>query len=194
VNALVVVDEDYDRAHSSDGVSRLGSYLQQRSHLFVEDWEPLSAASYAATVWSIATAPIMTPPYARVSPALWGIDCRHGDEPGMLLVSLEVRMRWPHDHRDDAVLRGWTDWYQAPCWGSDVHQLTEPGEDRPAALFSARLHLPISEESLPTPIRFGSADVVLAKCAIATIADRINAVAGPVVALIRGLDQAEVRQ
>jgi hypothetical protein len=191
VTPLIVVDDDYDRAHASDGVSRFGEHLRQRAHLFVEDWEPLSPVSYAATVWSIATAPIMTPAYARVSPAVWGIDCRHSDEPETLMVTLEVRMLWPHDHRDQRALRGWTDWCQAPCWSGSFHQLTEPGEDRPAALFSARLRVPIVQELLPTPVRFGAADVLVAKFAIATIAEQVNAVAGPVVAQLREPDVAE---
>ena len=174
-----------------DAEERLAEHLRRRSHLFADDWEPLSPVSYAATVWSVATAPVMTPPYARVSPAVWGLDCRHGDEPGTLLVSLEVRIPWPDRHRDEAALRGWGDWCQAPCWGSEVHQLTEPGEERPAALFSARLRVPIPEDRLPTPVRFGETDACLARCAIATIAEQVNVLAGPVVAQLRELDAME---
>jgi hypothetical protein len=190
VTPLITLDDEYDRTFSSDGVSRLGGYLRQRSHLFSDDWEPLSPVVYAATVWGVATAPVMTPPYAHVSPAVWGIDCRHADEPGLLAVTLDVRIRWPRDHRDDDALRGWTDWCRIDCWDSSTDQLTEPGDDEPALLFSARLRIPVAEDLLPVPDRFNAADALVAKCAIAAIADQVNVKAGPVVAMLRDLDAA----
>ncbi|GAA0628319.1 hypothetical protein GCM10009547_34960 [Sporichthya brevicatena] len=187
---LIILDEEYDRTFSSDGASRLGGYLRQRVHLFADDWEPLSPVLYAATVWGIATAPVMTPPYARVSSAVWGIDCRHADEPGVLAVTLDVRIPWPRDHRDDDTLRGWADWCRIRCWDRTLDQLVEPGDDRRAALFVARLRVPIAEDYLPIPDRFNTADTLVAKCAIAAIADEVNGVAGPVVAMLRELDAA----
>ena len=190
MTSLITLDEEYDRSFSSDGASRLGGYLRQRAHLFAENWEPLSPIVYAATVWGIATAPVMTPPYARIDPAVWGIDCRHADEPGFLTVTLDVRIPWPRDHRDDGALRGWADWCRMSCWDSSLDQLTEPGDDRRAALFTARLRVPIAEDHLPAPDRFNAADTVVAKCAIAAIADQVNGVAGPVVSMLRELDSA----
>ncbi|MGQ0631953.1 MAG: hypothetical protein ACT4P1_13020 [Sporichthyaceae bacterium] len=188
MKALVVIDDAYDREHAADGVSRFGSYVRQRAHLFIEDWDPLSPPAFAAAVWSIATSPVMTPPYARISPRLWRIDCWHGDEPGLLVVNVEVRLPWPLEYRDDTTLDGWTDWAPAQCWGNGTTQLLDPIEDRAAALFSAVLRVPIREDLLPVPCQIGTLDVSVAKCAIATIADQVNAIAAPVVAQIADLD------
>lgn len=184
MTTLITLDDGHE------GLSRLATNLRQRERLFVGEGEPLSRAAYAATVWSVATAPVMSPPYVRVSPAIWGIDCRHGDEPGVLLVSLDVRIPWPQDHRDDDALRTWDDRCRTPCWDSPLHQLTEPGDDRRAALFSARLRVPIAELFLPATTYCGRIDLLAAKRALDVVANHVNAIAGPVVALLREHDSA----
>lgn len=148
MNPIVSVDDEYDRDNASDGISRFAGYVRQRAHLFVDDWEPLSPVTFAVTVWSIATSPVMTPPYARVSPRVWDIECRHGDESHLL----------------------------------------DPPENGPGALFSTHLRVPIAEDLLPVPCRFGALDVSVAKRAVSAIADQVNAVAGPVVAQLRDTD------
>lgn len=189
---LVVIDEVYDGAHASDGFSRFGAYLRQRAHLFADGWDPMSPATFAATVWGIATSPVMTPPYARVSPDVWDVDCRHSDEPGVLIVEVDVRIPWPVELRDETALRGWGDWIHVRSRTEERVQLLDPVDDRRAALFGAKLRLPIGEEFLPWPCQFGTVDVALAKNAVGVIADHVNSVVGPVVAELRASDSIRV--
>lgn len=191
---LVIIDEADDRESASDGISRFGAYVRQRAHLFVDDWEPLSPVSFAVTVWSVATSPVMSPPYARLGADVWGISCHHGDEPGVLVVDVEVRLPWPIELRDDETMRGWADWARARRRDNDGVQLLDPVQDRVAALFSAHLRVPIHEDLLPLPCRFGALDVVIAKRAVAVVSDQINAIAGPVVAQLRELDSVGGRR
>lgn len=187
---LIVIDEVYDCAHASDGISRLGAYLRRRAQLFADGWEPMVPATFAAAVWGIATSPVMTPPYARVSPAVWDIDCRQGEEPRTLIAEVQVRIPWPVDVREAAALSGWGDWLHAGPWSEGRAQLFEPVDERLAALFTTTLRVPIGEDLLPWPCQYGTLDVAVAKSAIRVIADQVNELAGPVVAELRGSDVA----
>jgi hypothetical protein len=187
---LIVIDEVYDCAHASDGISRLGTHLRRRAQLFADDWEPMVPARFAAAVWGIATSPAMTPPYARVNAGVWDIDCRQAEEPRTLVAEVQVRIPWPLDVREAAALAGWGDWLHAGSWSEGRAQLFDPVDERRAALFTTTLRVPIGEDLLPWPCPYGSLDVSVAKSAIRVIADQVNEQAGPVVAELRGSDVA----
>lgn len=63
-------DEDYDREHACDGLSRFGAYLHSRhAGLFRHGGELVTdRLRFAAAAWEIASAPIMAPPYVRSHP------------------------------------------------------------------------------------------------------------------------------
>lgn len=176
---IVTVDDAYDRDYAGDGISRFGAYVRQRAHLFVDDWEPLSPVTFAVTVWTIATGPIMSPSYVRIRRSIQAVNCRHGDEPGLLLAEIAVRLPWPGGLRDKPSLQGWVSGHRH-SGGSDALD-----EQRPALLVDGRLRVPIPEDRLPSPSRFAALDVGVAKQAITAICEQVNTVAGPVLADLR---------
>jgi hypothetical protein len=183
MSPIVSVDEDYDRDYAADGISRFGGYVRQRAHLFVDDWEPLSPVTFAVTVWTVANGPVMSPGYVRIRESIGGVSCRHGDEPGLLLAEVDIRLPWPAAMHGAECLGGWGSWSGA---GSAVDDESgQPDERRPALLVSARLRIPIPEALLPVPSRFAGLDVSVAKRAVAVICEQVNAHAGPAVASLR---------
>ncbi|MGQ0847183.1 MAG: hypothetical protein ACT4QF_23940 [Sporichthyaceae bacterium] len=174
---IVAVDDAFDRDYASDGISRFGSYVRQRAHLLVDDWEPLSPVTFAVTVWTIASGPMMSPGYVRTRPTVRGVNCRHADEPGWLLAEVAVALPWPSDLRDGADPQGW-------AVGGPSHA----DERRPALLVDGRIRIPISQDELPRPSRFAALDVSIAKRAVAVVCDRVNAHAGPVLARLHSTD------
>jgi hypothetical protein len=180
VTSIVSIDDAYDRDYASDGISRFGAYVRQRAHLFVDDWEPLSPVTFAATVWAIASGPLMSPGYVRTRSSVGGVHCRHADEPGLLLAEVDMCLPWSADLRNRSELAGWSSWTStlAP-------ELTDPDERRPALLLRACVRVPVHEGLLPNPSRFAALDVTVAKQAVAVICEQVNTRAAPVVALLR---------
>ncbi|MGQ0843477.1 MAG: hypothetical protein ACT4QF_05025 [Sporichthyaceae bacterium] len=181
---IVWTDDLYDRDYASDGLSRFGGYVRQRAHLFVDDWEPLSPAAFAATVWTIATSPVMSPPYVHLRPDVSAVTCRHAEEPGLLLAEVEIRLRWPAGLNDFPDLCGWSSWdrwIDRPT--NDVH-LIAPSEHKRALLTTATLRVPIPETKLPTSCRFAEADVAIAKRAVAAVCSAVDVHVRPVLAYL----------
>lgn len=185
-------DDAYDRDYSSDGISRFGAYVRQRAHLFIDDWEPLSPATFAATVWTIATAPVMSPPYVGLRHDVCDVICHVGEDGDCLLAQLEVRLPWPNGLRGNGKLAAWSSWRPADKWDYDGPHLMEPAEDRPALLASAVLRLPIPDAQLPAPCRFAALDVAVAKRAVAVVCEHLNTHAAPVLAELATASQIGV--
>jgi hypothetical protein len=179
---ILGIDDAYDRDYAADGISRFGGYVRQRAHLFADDWEPLSPVTFACTVWSIATGPVMVPGYVRVRQGM-AVRCAHGEEPGVLIAEVGVRLPWPPGLR--AELRGWSSWQLSQGWGDEEPGLVDPPDDRPTLLIGASVRVPIAEKLLPTPSRFAALDVGVAKRAVALVCQHVNEQAGPVVELLR---------
>jgi hypothetical protein len=173
-NELVWVDDAYDLDYASDGSSRFAAYLRQWS-ADLDDPE-LSAASYVATVWRVATGPVMSPGYVQLNPTVWSVMCRPGEDPERLVIEIDVRLDWPQELRGHERLREWSTWSYDRIGDSRVM----PPEGAMSFLPSVRLHQPIDPAALPTPS--GSADVVAAKRAVVVLCRIVNGIAGPVVA------------
>lgn len=176
---IVTVDDAYDRDYASDGISRFGAYVRQRAHLLVDDWEPLSPVTFAVTVWTIASGPMMSPGYVRTRSSIRGVNCRHGDEPGLLIAEVAVALPWPSDLRQSDDLRGWSSTRTPDGYEDERH---------PALLVDGRIRIPISEEELPRPSRFAGLDVGVAKRAVAVVCERVNQQAGPVLARLQATE------
>lgn len=185
-NDLVWADDAYDLNYASDGSSRFGAYLRQRSADL--DGPELNAASYAATVWRVATGPVMSPGYVQLNPTVWSVMCRPGEESERLVIEIDVRIAWPQELRDHEQLREWSTWSYDRVGDSRVM----PPEAAMAFLPSARLQLPIDGAALPAPS--GSADVVAAKRAVVVLCRIVNGIAGPVVAAALDPAGAEARR
>lgn len=180
---LVTVDESYDRHYASDGISRFGAYVRQRAHLFVDDWEPLSPVTFAATVWAIATGPVMSPAYVHSRRDITSVACRNGDEPGVLIAEVNLCLAWPLELT--GALDGWTSWQRLRDPDEDEPRFAPPLEDRPALLLGAQMSVPIKADQLPGPSRFAALDVAVAKRAVGVVCRMVNEQAGPVVDLVR---------
>jgi hypothetical protein len=183
---IVGIDDAYDRDYASDGISRFGAYVRQRAHLFVADWEPLTPVTFAVTLWTIATGPVMSPGYVRVRTSVSAVTCRHAEEPGLLLAEVRLRLPRPADRRGADIVQAWSDWTLTTDVDGVGTTWSPPDEHCRAALLSARLRVPIREDQLPVPTRFAALDVTGAKRAIAVICEQVNTHAAPVVAALRG--------
>ena len=69
-------DDEYDREHASDGVSRYGHYVRSaaRSGLMAECWDgtwdddQVRRVRFACAAWETASSPVMAPGYIRRHP------------------------------------------------------------------------------------------------------------------------------
>lgn len=188
-------DEYTDRANASDGVSRFGAYIRQRAHLFADDLDSLSPAAFAATVWTIGCSPVMSPGYVRTRNDVWAVTCWCGEEPGILVAGVEVRLPWPPGIRGSDSSSGWVSWARSrSTWDDEAPLLIPPDERQHALLVTGHLRVPVAEELLPAPCPPGALDVMVAKRAVAVIAGQVNAQAGPVLMALQESAAAGARR
>jgi hypothetical protein len=186
VNApLVHLDDQYDADYASDGASRFGAYLRQRARLFADDGAELSTVTFAALAWQVANAPVMCPGYVRRRGDIEAVRCWHADEPGRLLVDVEVRVRLAG--LLDGPAAGWASWVRGQDWEGGYAAFLEPGDTEPAVLATTHLRVPIAAGELlePKVTRLGAVDVGEAKAAVSIVCRLVNATAGPVVDHLR---------
>ncbi|AEW95896.1 MULTISPECIES: hypothetical protein [Streptomycetaceae] len=184
---LAAVDDAYDRRNASDGRSRFGAYLRDRCARLHEDGTPLPAEDFAAAVWPIATAPVMSPGYVRLRPDIRAVTPAWS-EYGHLTVDVHVPLGRRALVADRAVPGRWRDWDRDLAPGEEPYRYWwEPDGDRPALLTTTVIRLPVDDTwNLPTPAHTGGPGLVAdAKSAVAAVADAVNRLAGPVVAALR---------
>ena len=198
---LFRIDGESDRESASDGVSRYGGYVRQRTHGgFAECWdgtyETLLAERFAVLAWDTATGPVMSPPYADwrspVMSARLGIDWDSG-LPG-LIATVEIAAPWPGGLREARGRVGdqsWSSWKRDSSWAGPEY-LRAPYEDEVArgdcyALTTVRLVFRVRVILLPpapgASRRPGELEET-ARQAVAAITAELNAVTGPVVAAL----------
>jgi hypothetical protein len=183
---LVVLDDAYDHAFASDGISRLGAYLRRDRWLSAPEGD-LEPVGFAAAVWRIATPPVMAPGYVRIRRDLTAVTAHPSDGiPDLLVVTVHVPIGWPRGRNTHPAARGWRGWIRPRSFDDGPDAYHDPDEDRPALLTTARLRLPIPAGDLPVPgrDRGGAVDLRAAKSACSVIAAHINA-AGPLLAVLR---------
>jgi len=109
---LLWVNDSYDRAYASDGVSRYGAYLRQGAGRFL-DWddEPTSdVAEFAATAFEIASGPTMSPGYIAAHPRVTDLQL-HCDDDGRRAIQLNLAATIPSElYR--VMPRRWQSWQQ----------------------------------------------------------------------------------
>ncbi|MBP0453461.1 hypothetical protein J5Y04_28525 [Kitasatospora sp. RG8] len=177
-HTLVIVDDDYDQRHASDGHSRYGAYFQRRAGLPLDGEPPYTAPQFAVVAWGIAGAPVMSPGYVRVRPDVHDITA-HVDDDGGLLLRVEIRLR----HRalaDRPCYLG--DWEQDRNLGADQAwpRLDTPYQpERAALLTTATLLLPVHTGNLiaPTGIKPDRTMIGQARDNVAAVAAHINTMA-----------------
>ena len=174
-------DEDYDRAHASDGVSRYGVYLAQRASMFIdEDRQPTTdAVLFAGTAWEVAHGQTMTPSYVRTHGRVQQTSTRWDDElQAAVFVMLAVSAP------PEAV--GFT--YPWRRWTRDELGRWIPPSDfsRPTALTVLRVEVPLTGVDLPSPRYLDEQpdcpDTATAKQAVQIICRALNAAVAHVLA------------
>jgi hypothetical protein len=182
---LLWVDDDYDRAHASDGHSRYSAYLRDRARLFrTEDGPSSDPGEFAQLAFTLARPPIMSPGYVRGHPRV----CDTGwcwDDEGRAAVTLALVAPLPAGLA--ALLGGrWRGWQTRGHGARRVW--VEPTEnDRPAAYAALTLHVPINPTELPEPA-YRTPDAVpdtgRAKAAVRAVCAQVNAHAAAVLAAL----------
>jgi hypothetical protein len=180
------VDEDWDRAQASDGVSRYGAYLRSHTKLF-DPWQDApdgitqDPGEFAIAAFRVATRPVMSPGYVGWHPRVLDHQVGHGEdpEPGRLVCKVTLAVSLPL-----RLSGSWWSWtsYLGRDW-------CEPDEDRHAALASLALRWPLPVTSLPhpgTPTRPGVPNLADAKASVRALVAAVNATAGPVLAKLEG--------
>ncbi|MDT3395762.1 hypothetical protein RKE29_03710 [Streptomyces sp. B1866] len=185
-DTLVRIDAQYDRARASDGHSRFGVYLAQRPALFHEPGEPdtplANAEEFAAAVWQVACAPVMSPGYVRVRPDLTAVRIEHREDGEGLLAVVDVPL--PHTALRAHLPYRWRDWQPARDLDDDADGYAGswlPGDDRPAVLVTAQVRVPlVGPWPVPAAPR-GLGLTVSAMDAVDLLAEQVNQAAGPMV-------------
>jgi hypothetical protein len=167
-------DEDYDRTHASDGVSRYGAYLAQHAYLFTDehDQPTTDAELFAGAAWKIAHHPTMAPGYVRSHGRVQTTSV-HWDDESHSAVRVELAV----SSAPEAACFT----YPWRRWTRDERGRWLPPENyaRPNALTVLRIALPLARLTLPRPRyvpgRPGCPDTDTAKEAVQTLCRMLNA-------------------
>jgi hypothetical protein len=123
---------DSDKADRAGG-SRFNNYIRLNEGWFADcwDWPETAAANFAATVWRVATGPVMSPGYVREHPRILRAALERSDWDGKLLACVDVITPVPEALRQSSEWGGgrwWRDWPAESLTGREAYY--EPsGED-----------------------------------------------------------------
>lgn len=174
------VDDGYDADMASDGNSRFGAYVRQRSTMFCEDGHPVDdSVRFALTAWRIAQPPIMSPGYVRSHPRVVN-NREYWDDEGRvaLAVDLAVELTAEISRSLGYIWNGWR------AEGFSRQRIEPYDNDRPAAFTTLTVRVPIRADLLPPPAyrcAFPATDN--ARLAVNAICELINQMVGPVLSM-----------
>jgi hypothetical protein len=196
VTAAFWVDDEYDRDHASDGVSRYVAYIRD---VAFEPWtDDDQRVELAAFAWDRATGPVMSPGYVRRHPRILTAQLARSDWDGSLIAQVDVLTPQPHHLRIGVKDIGyWHDWPSEHAFGADRIVYFEPGTEdlaRSHTFLLAGVSLPFMVPSgdLPySPAKYatpttGTDLVVACQQSIAVLVRELNRIAGPVINHIEG--------
>lgn len=182
------VDEDYDAARASDGISRYGAYVRQNAKMFEDPWDDrikitADPADFAVAAWRVATGPIMGPGYVRYAARILSVAFQTNDHDGSLLADVTIPTPAPTALR--RVVIGFNEWARSGSWDSPDRQFHEPDGEalakRPTVLPTIRLLLPIAGDRLPEPASASARLLVSdAKASVAALVAELNRQVKPV--------------
>ncbi|MFB4268891.1 hypothetical protein [Nonomuraea sp. GTA35] len=158
-----------------------GEHLRTWRHAFAAGaGEPaaegvtLDPLHFALGAWEVANRPVADPPYVRRHPRVLDATCHRPEEaPGMLAV---VELAAPAPVR---LPDGWAQWQRQ---GGDEGTYAAPPYERPTALTTLELRVPLPVDRLPTPTRArtsGLPNLDDAQAALEALVDELNAVVTP---------------
>ncbi len=193
------VDENYDRAYASDGVSRYGAYVRDRlDGSFAECWdgtwsEPSSRlVEFASAAWRTATGPVMAPGYVRFHSRVLGARVQRSQWDGSLIAMVSLVAPWP------AALAGSSDWRRGRRWRDwptelrgDGYEFVDPTEQdvtkHPFMQASLALTFPVPVGRLPAaPEGPGDGVEDRARQAVECLVVELNRAVGPVLDVLEG--------
>jgi hypothetical protein len=184
------IDQDYDRAHASDDISRYGAYLRDAAF---EAWTHHDqAVEWAAFAWRRATGPVMSPGYVRYHPRVLAAQLERSGWDGSLAAGVTLVSSWPEEIKTP-LARGlklggrdayWQDW-PTECLGDTV-SYHEPSEAdvaaRPYLLATLGLQFTMASAALPEPPATSAALLSAGQQAVAVAVAELNRIVGPVLA------------
>jgi hypothetical protein len=175
-------DEDYDRAHASDAVSRYGVYLAQHAYMFTDEdhGQPTTdPVLFAGAAWQIANSQTMEPGYVRAHGRVQVTEVRWDYEANpAVCVALAVSFA--------PEAAGFT--YPWRRWTRDElgHWVCRLDFTRPTAVTTLRVEVPLTGVDLPSPCYLdrvpGCPDTAAAKQAVAILCRLLNAALAHVLA------------
>jgi hypothetical protein len=196
-------DDEYDREHASDGMSRYGHYVRSaaRSGLIAECWDgtwddaEVRRVRFAAAAWETASSPVMSPGYVRRHPRLLSGRVEYCAWDGTLTGVAELVAPWPHPlarSRDWQHGEWWRDWPVEQAYGGGEHfdeWYREPAENEIASdrylMTTARMVFPLPLSGLPAAPSGPDDDVEdTAREAVMALVAAMNVVVGPVLAAL----------
>jgi hypothetical protein len=178
-----MVDDEGDRELSSDGCSRYGAYLRQRSEMF-RDSETVTddVLRFALAAWQIAQSPIMSPGYVRSHSRVVG-NGEYWDDEGRPSVTVQIAMPLPASLARSAHCSAWRSWERQQ---NDQRWIQPYDNDGPAAFNILVVRVPLQAVSLPLPeYRSDAPATSVAKSAVRTICDLINDEVRPILVELR---------
>ncbi len=191
-------DDEYDREHASDGVSRYGRYVRSAaaSGLMAECWDGtwdddgVRRVRFATAAWETASSPVMAPGYVRHHPRLLSGRLEYCSWDGTLTGVAELVAPWPQPlarSRDWQGGRWWRDWPTESSPSGGYYR--EPGEDEVAAnrylMTTARLVFPVPLSGLPTaPSGPDDGVEAAAREAVTVLVAAMNTVVTPVLTVL----------
>ena len=175
------IDQDFDREHAPDGISRYGAEVRGQASEFAESWGDISPFTFAATACRLATA--LRPGYVRWHRRIVSATCLRSPWDGSLTCEVNLVAPWPAEltwtmqwWRD----RGWRDWPQ--LFGQYVPPSEQDLTRSPHLRASLLVQAPVRLDDLP-PAPPGPGDEVSrrAQLAVAVVVRELNDLISPVV-------------
>lgn len=154
------VDDEYDQNYASDGVSRFGAYIRQKTNVFASSWDGTwddSVSEWAADVWRIATPPVMAPGYVRQHRRVLHSTVERSHWDGSLTAAVELVTPWPNalESSTSQCARHWRGWpIEVNPWSGEEF-FVEPSEHDLTKdsylLARTKLFFRVPVNNLPTP-------------------------------------------
>jgi hypothetical protein len=175
------IDQDFDRDHAPDGISRYGAEVRGRASEFAESWGDISPVTFAATAWRLATA--LRPGYVRWHRRIVAAACLCSPWDGSLTCEVSLASPWPAEltwTRQWGRDRGWRDWPQ--LFGQYVPPSEQDLTRSPHLRASLLVQAPVRFDDLPpAPAGPGGEVSRRAQLAVAVIVRELNDLISPMV-------------
>lgn len=149
------------------------------------DGVTLDPAHFAAAAWEAATRPVVDQPYVQHHPRVLDAACHRPEEHKDLLAVVELAVPAPVK-----VPSGWAGWQHE---NRDDATYAPPPYERPTAVATLELRVPVSPDRLPTPTHARAAGLPNlddAQAAIEALVAELNGIVAPFLRELEGESEA----